>query len=358
MVPHGGPPLPPPGYLGRPYPPPRSGGGGFGVGLGVLLVFVIVGGLVALATMGGHDSSSASAYTTSTPSYTYTTPSWDPATAETTTAAAQPSTTARYTATTRPSTRRTSAAPTTTKPAGPQPVVATATNPLFDDHDSGLINIQCGYPRWGSDVASATAFFQAEKDCLDRMWKPVLQGANLPFTSPTVSVPARGVDAVSPCTSSGGSYAAFYCSTNHTIYMPLDHLQIDQFGDQAEIYASVFAHEYGHHVQGISGISEKENRDRYNAGPRSATGLELSRRLELEANCFGGMWAGSSQFVGTLTDAQVGRIRQTNYRRGDRDGDMRDHGTPDHGGAWYDQGHDNNRTWMCNTWASPSDAVS
>ncbi|WP_146100649.1 neutral zinc metallopeptidase [Nocardia nova] len=351
--------MPPPGYYGRPYPPPRSGGGAVGAVFAVLFVFVVVGGLVAFATMGGRDNSSASSYSTSAPSFTYTTPTWATSTSDPTTSSSEVttySTSAR--ATTRAATRTTRAAPTSTKPAGPQPVVATANNPLFGDHDSGLINIECGYPRWGSSVAAATAFFNAEKDCLDRMWQPVLQAANLPFSSPTVSVPARGVDAVSPCTSSGGNYAAFYCSTNNTIYMPLDHLQVEQFGDQAEIYASVFAHEYGHHVQGISGISDKENKDRYDAGVRSAVGLELSRRLELEAQCFGGMWVGSSQFVGSLTTDQVGRIRRTNYRRGDQAGDMRDHGTPDHYGAWYDQGHDNNRTWMCNTWNSPSDSVS
>ncbi|MBF6144308.1 neutral zinc metallopeptidase [Nocardia nova] len=352
--------MPPPGYYGRPYPPPRSGGGAVGAVFAVLFVFVVVGGLVAFATMGGRDNSSASSYSTSAPSFTYTTPTWATSTSDPTTSSSEVTThpTSARSTTTRAATRTTRAAPTSTKPAGPQPVVATASNPLFGDHDSGLINIECGYPRWGSSVAAATAFFNAEKDCLDRMWQPVLQAANLPFSSPTVSVPARGVDAVSPCTSSGGNYAAFYCSTNNTIYMPLDHLQVEQFGDQAEIYASVFAHEYGHHVQGISGISDKENKDRYDAGVRSAVGLELSRRLELEAQCFGGMWVGSSQFVGSLTTDQVGRIRQTNYRRGDQAGDMRDHGTPDHYGAWYDQGHDNNRTWMCNTWNSPSDSVS
>ncbi|WP_228535268.1 neutral zinc metallopeptidase [Nocardia sp. BSTN01] len=345
--------MPPPGYYGRPYPPPRSGGGAVGAVLAVLFVFVVVGGLVAFATMGGRDNSSAS-YSTSTPSFTYTPPTWATSTSETATTAR--STTTPYPSTTKPYYRTTTVVP-TTKPAGPQPVAATAANPIFDDHNSGLINISCGYPRWGSDVASATAFFQAAKSCLDRMWQPVLVAQNLPFSSPTVSVPASGANAASPCGSSG-SYAAFYCSANNTIYMPLDHIQTEVYGDRWYVYLGVFAHEYGHHVQAISGIMSKMSRDRYNAGTNSAAGLELSRRLELEAQCFGGMFISSSEVAGTVSNDQAYYVKQDNYQRGDDHSDVRDHGANQHYGAWYAQGEDNNRTWMCNTWNSPSDSVS
>ncbi len=341
--------MPPPGY----YPPPRHGGGGGGaVGavLAVLVVFVMVGGLVAFATMAGHDNSSSS-YATSTPSFTYTTPTWPSSTESSsyTTSSAPTSTRSGY---------RTTTAVTTTKPAGPQPVAATATNPLFADQNSGLINISCDYPQWGSNVAAAKAFFQAATSCLDRMWQPVLAAQNLPFSSPTVSVPVSDADTVSPCTSSGGSYAAFYCSVNNTIYMPLNHIQTEMYGDRWYIYLNVFAHEYGHHIQAISGISQKSNRDRYNAGVNSSTGLELSRRLELEAQCFDGMFMGSSEAVGTVSTDQANFVKKDNYERGDDNADVRDHGQNQHYGAWYTQGQENNRTWMCNTWSSPSDAVS
>ncbi|MEV5647730.1 neutral zinc metallopeptidase [Nocardia sp. NPDC052254] len=130
------------------------------------------------------------------------------------------------------------------------------------------------------------------------------------------------------------------------------------YGDRWYVYLAVFAHEYGHHVQAISGISQKSSRDRYNAGVSSATGLELSRRLELEAQCFGGMFFGSSLFVGTITNDQGYFVKQDNYDRGDDHSDVRDHGANQHYGAWYAQGEEHNRTWMCNTWNSPSDAVS
>lgn len=317
--------------------------------LAVLLVFGVVGALVVFATV-NSGSSHPSKYSYDTPSYTYAPPSY-------TTSAAAPTTTARTSAatTSRSSTRT---ATTSSKPAGPQPVNATGDNPLFRDADSGLINIECGYPRWGATVAAAQAFFDAARTCLDNMWKPVLQGAGLPFSSPTVSVPARSANASSPCTSSGGNFAAFYCSTNHTIYMPLDTIQVEDYGDDSVIYLAVFAHEYGHHVEAISGVLGKAHRDRYNAGPTSAQGLEISRRAELGAQCFGGMFIGSSNHVGTVSLDQAQRTIRDNYSRGDGKGDTRDHGSKQHYGSWYEHGYINNRTQKCNTWTAPSADVS
>ncbi|MBF6333288.1 neutral zinc metallopeptidase [Nocardia transvalensis] len=295
--------------------------------------------------MGGRDNHpSRDSY--ATPSHTYAPPTW-------TTSAPAPTTTARAT----PS-RTGYATPTTTRPAGPQPVAATAGNPLFRDPDSGLINISCTYPRWASDVASARAFFEAARTCLDNMWKPVLQAAKLPFSTPNLSVTARAAEASSPCGSGQGNWAAFYCSANHMIYMPLDQLFINEDRSDAAIFLAVFAHEYGHHVQSISGIMGKNHRDRYDAGPTSARGLELSRRGELEAQCFGGMFIGSSTFVGTLTGAQTQRTIRDNYGRGDKAGDARDHGSLHNYGAWYEHGVEHNRTQKCNTWSSPADSVS
>ncbi|MBF6173342.1 neutral zinc metallopeptidase [Nocardia blacklockiae] len=317
----------------------------------VLLVFGVVGALVVFATVGATGSH-PSKYSYDTPSYTYAPPSYTTASAAatTTTAPTSAATTSRSATTTRTAT--------STKPAGPQPVNATGDNPLFRDPDAGLINIECGYPRWGSVQAAAQAFFEAARTCLDNMWKPVLQAAGLPFSSPTISVPARSANASSPCSSSGGSFAAFYCSTNHTIYMPLDTIQIEDYGDDSVIYLAVFAHEYGHHVEAITGILDKAHRDRYDAGATSAKGLELSRRTELQAQCFGGMFIGSSNHVGTVSVDQAQRTIQDNYSRGDGQGDTRDHGSKQHYGSWYEHGYINNRTQKCNTWLADASDVS
>ncbi|MEV4241096.1 neutral zinc metallopeptidase [Nocardia sp. NPDC049737] len=338
-----------PGYPPRPYRPRRrSSGVGLSALLGVLTVIVVVVGLFVSSAISADNEKKhnrPSAYTPPTPSYTYTPP---------TSSTSSPSPTSRAAA----ATTSRAAAPTTTKPAGPQPVAKTGDNPLFRDSDAGVINAECSYPAWSATVDGATRFFQAAAACLDKKWRPVLQGANLPYSSPAVSVPARGADAASPCGSGSANWAAFYCSANHTIYLPLDKIQIERYGNDTVIYLTVFAHEYGHHVQAISGITQAMSSQRSDAGARSALGLELSRRMELEAQCFAGMYVGTSVVDGAFDKAEQSRTTADQYGRGDKSGDARDHGTTQHYGAWFEQGQNYDRTFQCNTWNMSSDEVS
>ncbi|MQY31480.1 neutral zinc metallopeptidase [Nocardia aurantia] len=339
----GYPPLPPPGYH---YPPRRSGGGALVAVFAVLLVAVLAAAALLFAVVNGSTGSVAHP-SFPPPSFSYpSTPDAAPATTD----APSPTAAARTSRVTRTTTA------TTTTPAGPRP--ATVDNALFADPDYGLQNIDCDYPRWGSDQASARAFFEAARGCLDQMWQPLLRAAGLPFATPNIAVPVHAADQPSPCTGGSPNYAAFYCSANSTIYMPLDKIQIELYGNDAVIYLAVFAHEYGHHVQAVSGIMAKESRDRYNAGQTSAAGAELSRRLELEAQCFGGMFVGSSQAAGTITAQQGQHTIDDSYTRGDRPGDTRDHGTTTHYGAWWGQGYKLNRSPQCNTWNADSGDVS
>lgn len=118
----------------------------------------------------------------------------------------------------------------------------------------------------------ARAFFESAAECLESAWKPLLAENNLPFESPTLSVTATTDGITTPCTGSTSNFAAFYCPANKTIYMPISQLQTEQFRDNWVVYLSVFAHEYGHHVQAQSGILRKANSERVDAGARSAKG--------------------------------------------------------------------------------------
>lgn len=317
-----------------------------------LFVFGMVSALVVFATMADRDSDSTTAYGT-TPSYTY--PS---TTSETTTAAttsANPTTSESLSAS-----RTALAGPTTTVASGPTPVAATANNPLFANQNNGLINVRCDLPGWAASSTVATAFFNAASTCLGKMWQPMLRLQNLPFHAPKVVAPTHASDLSSPCSSSG-NYAAFFCGANDTIYMPLDHIQTDVYGDRWYVYLEVFAHEYGHHVQSLTGIMDQQAQQREDLGDDSDKGLELSRRLELEAQCFAGMFVGSSIYVGLFTNDQAVFMQKDQYTRGDESQatDMHDHGIGQHYGDWFvNVGEKYNRVWRCNTWNAPSGDVS
>lgn len=88
----------------------------------------------------------------------------------------------------------------------------------------------------------------------------------------------------------------FYCPGDEKVYIDLSFYetmrsQLGAPGDFAQAY--VIAHEVGHHVQNLMGITEKVEQARRRAG--EAQGNQLSVRLELQADCFAGVWAHHAQ---------------------------------------------------------------
>jgi uncharacterized protein len=95
----------------------------------------------------------------------------------------------------------------------------------------------------------------------------------------------------SACGIAGSATGPFYCPQDQKVYLDLDFFRAlrDRFrapGDFAQAY--VIAHEVGHHVQKLLGISDVVMADRRRGG---AEGNAASVRLELQADCLAGVWA-------------------------------------------------------------------
>jgi predicted metalloprotease len=107
-----------------------------------------------------------------------------------------------------------------------------------------------------------------------------------------------------PATSAVGP---FYCPVDAEVYIDLDFFRelTDRFGapgDFAQAY--VIAHEIGHHVQNLVGISD-EVRQRQQAAGSQAEANQLSVQLELQADCLAGVWAHSVYARGDLEPGDV-----------------------------------------------------
>lgn len=258
------------------------------------------------------------------------------------------------TTTTRPVLTTTRATPTPTTPAGPRPVLALGDNPLFAG-DRGAGPVTCGLSRWSTDPQAAAAFFNSALICLEATWAPLLQASGLPYRRPNLETPPDST-VNSPC-GDAGRFAAFYCPRNETIYMPFGTLQTEKYGARPGVYLGLFAHEFGHHVQQVSGVWDAYWNARYEAGADTEPGLELSRRAELQAQCFSGMFLAGAYPRGSV-DRNILQEARTTQDRGDHaPGEPRDHGTDAHAVAWWEHGAQKNRTYECNTWLAPSAQV-
>jgi predicted metalloprotease len=94
------------------------------------------------------------------------------------------------------------------------------------------------------------------------------------------------------CGSGSAAAGPFYCPLDRKVYLDLSFFQqlADEFqapGEFAEAY--VLAHEVGHHVQNLLGIADKVRAAQQRASDAQAN--QLSVRLELQADCFAGVWA-------------------------------------------------------------------
>jgi hypothetical protein len=230
----------------------------------------------------------------------------------------------------------------------PKSVFELQTNPLLADGIS-LAPVTCDLPGISRDPEKLRAYYQAAINCLDRAWQPVLERVNEPFSSPRLEITAgRSLCGAAP---SADVATAYYCSGGKVIFMPTDRL-LGQAGLNQAAHLAVLAHEYGHHVQAMSGILNAAFDKGEKAGKGSPEQLEMTRRAELEANCFSGMFIASVAGRGSVS-AKLAKAAADSFRDTVPDDT---HGTVKHQVFWGRAGFDNNRTASCNTWlAKPAD---
>jgi predicted metalloprotease len=165
--------------------------------------------------------------------------------------------------------------------------------------------------------------------------------------------------AQSACGSAESATGPFYCPGDEKVYIDLgfyDELR-QRFGAPGEFaQAYVLAHEIGHHVQKLLGI-ERKVRQLQEDNPRARN--PVSVHLELQADCFAGVWAHSTQQRGLLEKgdvesalaaaAAVGDDRLQRMATGHVSPDSFTHGTSQQRTAWFRKGLDAGSVTACNT---------
>lgn len=132
---------------------------------------------------------------------------------------------------------------------------------------------------------------------LNQTWAAAFenQGLGEQFRLPTLDLFRDGRVTTEGCGSATSAVGPFYCPADEVIYIDtsfyeqLDR-QLGAAGDFARYY--VLAHEYGHHVQNITGVlGQIQSAQQQN--PRAANQLQVL--VELQADCYAGVWAGKNR---------------------------------------------------------------
>ncbi|MFY9994636.1 MAG: neutral zinc metallopeptidase [Leclercia sp.] len=152
----------------------------------------------------------------------------------------------------------------------------------------------------------------------------------------------------------------FYCPADTTVYIDLSFYddmkrKLGADGDFAQGY--VIAHEVGHHVQKLLGIEPKVRQLQQNASEAEVNALSV--RMELQADCFAGVWGHSMQQQGVLEAGDleealnaahaIGDDRLQQQSQGRVVPDSFTHGTSEQRYQWFKRGFDGGDPAQCNT---------
>ncbi len=140
---------------------------------------------------------------------------------------------------------------------------------------------------------------------LNDTWQASFARSGIPFEQPGLDL-FRGQVNTEGCGSATSAVGPFYCPADKGIYIDTGFYdQLAQMsgtgGDFARLY--VIAHEYGHHLQNITGLANQVRREQQR-NPSAANRLQVA--MELQADCYAGMWAGKNRDLIEAGDLEEG----------------------------------------------------
>jgi uncharacterized protein len=192
----------------------------------------------------------------------------------------------------------------------------------------------------------------------EETWNRVFQSSGRRYQEPVLVLFEGSVQ--SACGGASSASGPFYCPADQKVYLDLSFFrELDQRfgapGDFAQAY--VIAHEVGHHVQTLLGISERVHASRSRMSQREAN--EMSVRQELQADCYAGVWghhANNRSFLdegdveeGLAAAAAIGDDRLQRQGQGHVAPESWTHGSSEQRQRWLLRGLQSGDIQQCDT---------
>ena len=194
------------------------------------------------------------------------------------------------------------------------------------------------------------------------VWNGIFQAEGQTYQEPALVLFAGQVQ--SACGFASSASGPFYCPGDSRLYLDTDFFdelaqRFGASGDFAQAY--VVAHEVGHHVQNLIGVLPEFNRQRQAMSQTEAN--EMSIRVELQADCFAGIWAHFTDQKGLLDEGDIEEALNAAHQIGDDTLQRRtqgyvvpesfNHGTSEQRATWFQNGFSNGRLADCDTFNNP-----
>jgi predicted metalloprotease len=193
-------------------------------------------------------------------------------------------------------------------------------------------------------------------------WRELFKASGRQYEDPKLVLFSGAVQ--SACGFAQAAVGPFYCPADHKVYIDLGFYRElrERFhapGEFAEAY--VIAHEVGHHVQNLLGISDKVHAAQQRGSEQHANALSV--RLELQADCLAGVWAYHADRARHILEAgdieaglnaasQIGDDRMQLRARGYVSPDSFTHGSSEQRVHWFKRGLETGGTKACDTFAT------
>jgi predicted metalloprotease len=204
---------------------------------------------------------------------------------------------------------------------------------------------------------AACDFSRAVLASTEDVWTPLFERGALPayggspgaYRPPTLVVFANSVS--TGCGEATSATGPFYCPADQKLYIDPSFYDVlarrlRAPGDFAQAY--VIAHEVGHHVQNLIGARSLQ--------PRGETPNQISVRVELQADCFAGVWGRTARTALQITDEDLGQALTAAHAIGDDTLGQSDeraftHGSSEQRMRWFKRGFESGDARQCDTFA-------
>jgi predicted metalloprotease len=226
--------------------------------------------------------------------------------------------------------------------------------------NSGSTTVQQGSGEISAKDKQAGAFVSAALGYTEQVWGEVFPDQVGKKYRPATLVLFKGVTQ-SPCGNASGATGPFYCPADRKVYLDTDFFvtlerKMGAKGDFAAAY--VVGHEVAHHVQNELGVLSQANRARQSMSTNDSN--RVSVMIELQADCFAGIWARySAERLGALDSGDIEEAMNAAKQIGDdtlqRNAGRRPsphtytHGTSEQRQRWFARGYQSAKMNQCDT---------